>query len=69
MSTTSRLLTTLGAWLAAYVVVMIIYLVWGAGLAALPLWARALVLSGVLATFMVNMAMPAIRRILRANAT
>lgn len=63
----SRLLTTLAAWLAAYLVVMAIYLVWGSGLAALPTWARALVLSGILATFMVNVAMPVIQRLLSAG--
>lgn len=64
-----RFLTTLGAWLAAYLVVMLINIVWGSGLASLPTWASALILSGVLATFMVNVAMPAIHRLLGPGAS
>jgi antibiotic biosynthesis monooxygenase (ABM) superfamily enzyme len=53
-----RVATTLGAWLAAFVVVTSLLTVFGDELGALPLALRALVISGVLVTLMVNLVMP-----------
>ena len=53
-----RLAMTLVAWLAAFAVVMALLAVFGDLLAALPMAARAAVISGVLVTVMVNVVMP-----------
>jgi hypothetical protein len=53
-----RVLTTLAAWLVAFVVVTTLLTVFGDQLRSLPLALRALVLSGVLVTLMANVAMP-----------
>jgi antibiotic biosynthesis monooxygenase (ABM) superfamily enzyme len=50
--------TTLGAWLVAFLVVLALLTVFGDELGSLPLALRALVISGVLVTLMVNLVMP-----------
>ena len=52
------LATTLGAWLAAFLVVTALLTVFGDELGALPLALRALVISGLLVALMVNLVMP-----------
>ncbi|MEV4001163.1 hypothetical protein [Actinomadura sp. NPDC049753] len=54
----ARLAMTLVAWLAAFAVVMALLALFGDLLAALPMAARAAVISGVLVTVMVNVVMP-----------
>jgi antibiotic biosynthesis monooxygenase (ABM) superfamily enzyme len=51
-------MTTLAAWLVAFLVVTTLLTLFGDELASLPLALRALVMSGVLATLMANLAMP-----------
>jgi antibiotic biosynthesis monooxygenase (ABM) superfamily enzyme len=51
--------TTLGAWLVAFLVVTALLSLLGDELGALPLALRALVISGVLVAVMVNLVMPA----------
>ena len=51
---------TLAAWLMAFLIVMALTTLFNEQLASLPLPLRALVLSGVLVAFMVNVAMPLI---------
>jgi antibiotic biosynthesis monooxygenase (ABM) superfamily enzyme len=50
--------TTLAAWLVAFLVVTILLTLFGDELGSLPLALRALVMSGVLAALMANLAMP-----------
>jgi antibiotic biosynthesis monooxygenase (ABM) superfamily enzyme len=54
----ARVATTLGAWLAAFGVVVALLSLLGDELASLPLAVRALVMSGVLVALMVNLVMP-----------
>ncbi|MEU8306616.1 hypothetical protein AB0C84_23960 [Actinomadura sp. NPDC048955] len=54
----ARLAMTLAAWLVAFAVVMVLLALFGDLLAALPMAARAAVISGVLVTVMVNLVMP-----------
>jgi antibiotic biosynthesis monooxygenase (ABM) superfamily enzyme len=49
---------TLGAWLVAFAVVLTLLTVFGDELKSLPLALRALVISGVLVSLMVNLVMP-----------
>jgi hypothetical protein len=51
-------MTTLAAWLVAVLVVTTLLTLFGDELASLPLALRALVMSGVLATLMANLALP-----------
>jgi antibiotic biosynthesis monooxygenase (ABM) superfamily enzyme len=53
-----RLKTTLAAWLVAFLTVTILLTLFGDQLGSLPLPLRALVISGVLVTLMVNLVMP-----------
>lgn len=53
-----RIATTLGGWLAAFVIVTTILRLFGDQLGSLPLELRALVLSGVLVGLMANVVMP-----------
>jgi len=66
-------LTTLGAWLAAFAVVLTLLTLLRHELNSLPLALRALVISGVLVVLMVNLVMPllnlAIARWLIGEAT
>ena len=55
-----RLVTTLAAWLAAYLLVLALLSVLGDQLGSLPLAVRALVISGVLVTVMTTLVMPAL---------
>lgn len=64
----SRVLTTMLAWSSAYLVVMALHGSAGSWLRTLPTWASTLVTSGVLAIWMVNLAMPVIRNILHPHA-
>ena len=50
--------TTLGAWLVAFLVVTALLTLFGDELGSLPLAQRALVISGVLVALMVNLVMP-----------
>jgi antibiotic biosynthesis monooxygenase (ABM) superfamily enzyme len=50
--------TTLVAWLVAFIVVTAVLTLFGDELGSLPLALRALVLSGVLVAFMANLVMP-----------
>jgi hypothetical protein len=52
--------TTVTAWLVAFVVVMALLTLFREQLASLPVALRALVISGVLVTLMVNLVMPAL---------
>jgi antibiotic biosynthesis monooxygenase (ABM) superfamily enzyme len=52
------MLMTLGAWLVAFVVVLALLTLLGDELESLPLAWRALVITGVLVTLMVNLVMP-----------
>jgi antibiotic biosynthesis monooxygenase (ABM) superfamily enzyme len=54
----ARLVMTLGAWLAAFIVVLALLTLLGDELQSLPLALRALVLSGVLVFLMANLVMP-----------
>jgi antibiotic biosynthesis monooxygenase (ABM) superfamily enzyme len=54
----AALATTVGAWLAAFLVVTAILSLFGDELGSLPLALRALVISGVLVALMVNLVMP-----------
>jgi antibiotic biosynthesis monooxygenase (ABM) superfamily enzyme len=49
---------TLGAWLVAFAVVLTLLAVFGDELKSLPLPLRALVISGVLVSLMINLVMP-----------
>jgi antibiotic biosynthesis monooxygenase (ABM) superfamily enzyme len=52
------LVTTLAAWLAAYLIVTALLTIFGEQLGSLPLALRALVISGVLVALMANVVMP-----------
>jgi hypothetical protein len=56
----ARLVTTLAAWLAAYLLVLALLSVLGNELGSLPLAVRALVISGVVVTVMTSLVMPAL---------
>jgi antibiotic biosynthesis monooxygenase (ABM) superfamily enzyme len=51
-------MTTLGAWLVAFLVVLTLLTLFGDALGSLPLALRALVISGLLVALMVNLVMP-----------
>jgi antibiotic biosynthesis monooxygenase (ABM) superfamily enzyme len=53
-----RLVTTLAAWLVAFVVASVLLTLFGDELQTLPLALRALLISGVLAALMANLVMP-----------
>jgi antibiotic biosynthesis monooxygenase (ABM) superfamily enzyme len=53
-----RFVTTLAAWLVAFALVTTLLALFNDELGSLPLAVRALVMSGVLVTFMANVAMP-----------
>lgn len=54
----ARVITTLGAWLVAFLVVLTLLTLFRDELGSLPLALRALVISGLLVTLMVNLVMP-----------
>jgi multisubunit Na+/H+ antiporter MnhG subunit len=54
----AKLTMTLGAWLVAFAVVMALLTLLGDELQSIPLALRALVLSGVLVSLMINLVMP-----------
>ena len=54
----ARVLTTLAAWLIAFLIVTAILTLFGDELKSLPLALRALVISGVLVTLMTSLVMP-----------
>ena len=56
----ARVLTTLAAWPFAFLLVTAILSLFGDELASLPLALRALVMSGVLMTFMTSVVMPVV---------
>jgi len=56
----ARVATTLAAWLAAYLVVLVLLSALGDELASLPLAVRALIISGVVVTIMTTLVMPAL---------
>jgi antibiotic biosynthesis monooxygenase (ABM) superfamily enzyme len=56
----SRVMTTLAAWLAAFLIVTAILTLFGDELTSLPLALRALVMSGVLVILMTNLVMPVV---------
>jgi uncharacterized membrane protein len=56
----ARLATTLGAWIAAFAVVMALLAVVGEELGSLPLAIRALIISGAVVTIMTTVVMPAL---------
>ena len=60
-----RVATTLAAWLVAFVVVTSLLTLFGDELGSLPPALRALVISGVLVTLMVNLVMPVLGPALR----
>ena len=62
----ARVTFVLLAWLAAFVIVMALFLAFGTQLRELPLALRALVISGVLVVTMTQVAIPLIQRFLRS---
>jgi antibiotic biosynthesis monooxygenase (ABM) superfamily enzyme len=56
----AKVATTVAAWVVAFLVVTALLSLFGDQLAALPLAVRALIMSGVLVTLMVNLAMPVV---------
>jgi hypothetical protein len=54
----ARAVLTLAAWLVAFLTVALLLTLFGKQVQALPFLLRALLISGVLVAFMVNMAMP-----------
>jgi antibiotic biosynthesis monooxygenase (ABM) superfamily enzyme len=54
----AKVATTVAAWVVAFLVVTALLSLFGDQLAALPLAVRALIMSGVLLTLMVYLAMP-----------
>jgi antibiotic biosynthesis monooxygenase (ABM) superfamily enzyme len=54
----NRLVTTLAAWLVAFLIATALLRLFGDQLGSLPLELRALVISGVLVTLMANLVMP-----------
>lgn len=56
----AKVATTIAAWAVAFLVVTALLSLFGDQLAALPLAVRALIMSGVLVTLMVNLAMPVV---------
>jgi antibiotic biosynthesis monooxygenase (ABM) superfamily enzyme len=54
----ARVVTTLGAWLVAFLVVLTLLTLFGDELGSLPLALRTLVISGLLVALMVNLVMP-----------
>jgi len=58
----TRLVTTLAAWAAAYLVVLVILTVLGRQLTALPVPLRAAVISGVMIAVMLNLVMPTLNK-------
>jgi antibiotic biosynthesis monooxygenase (ABM) superfamily enzyme len=58
-----RVVTTLIAWLAAYLIVTVVFVAGGPWLASAPTPVRLLVASGVLVIGMVNVLMPALSRL------
>jgi antibiotic biosynthesis monooxygenase (ABM) superfamily enzyme len=59
-----RVVTTLIAWLVAYLIVTIVFVAGGFWLAGAPMPVRLLVVSGVLVIVMVNVLMPAMSRLI-----
>jgi hypothetical protein len=59
----AKLLTTGIAWLVAYLLLLTLFSIFDAQLSALTLPVRLLVVSGVLVTFMANLLMPMVMRI------
>ena len=64
----ARVTFLLLSWLAAFVIVMALFVVAGGTLEDLPLPLRALAISGVLVVTMTQLAIPLITRFLRARA-
>jgi antibiotic biosynthesis monooxygenase (ABM) superfamily enzyme len=60
----ARVVTTLAAWLAAFLLVTTLLTLFGDALSSLPLALRALVLSGVLVALMANLVMPALSAVI-----
>ena len=60
----ARLVTTLAAWAAAYLVVLVILTVLGRQLTALPVPLRAAVISGVMIAVMLNLVMPTLNKVI-----
>jgi antibiotic biosynthesis monooxygenase (ABM) superfamily enzyme len=54
----ARAMVTVAAWLAAFLIVTVLFLLVGDELQSLPLVPRALIISGVLVGVMVNVVMP-----------
>ena len=63
----ARVTFVLLSWLAAFVIVMALFLAVGGTLEDLPLPLRALVISGVLVVAMTQLAIPLISRFLRSR--
>jgi antibiotic biosynthesis monooxygenase (ABM) superfamily enzyme len=61
-----RVAFVLLAWLAAFVIVMALFVAFGTQLEELPLALRALVISGVLVVSMTQVVIPLINRFLRS---
>ena len=59
-SNLARVVTTLAAWLVAFLIVTAILTLFGEQLKSMPLALRALVISGVLVALMTNLVMPAL---------
>ncbi len=62
----ARVTFVLLAWLAAFAIVLALFLVFGSVLEDLPLVLRALVISGVLSVVMTQVAMPLLHRLLKS---
>jgi antibiotic biosynthesis monooxygenase (ABM) superfamily enzyme len=64
----ARITFVLLAWLAAFIIVMALFLAFGGTLEDLPLPLRALAISGVLVVAMTQLAIPLINRFLRSRS-
>jgi antibiotic biosynthesis monooxygenase (ABM) superfamily enzyme len=62
----TRILMNLLAWLSAVLIVLALFALFGAQLQARSLPVRALIFSGVMAILMLNVVMPALRRLVSA---
>ena len=61
----ARIATVLLCWLGATAILLVLFTVFAAEIAALPLVPRILVVSGILTLWMTQLVMPIVRRVVR----
>jgi hypothetical protein len=59
----ARAMTTVAAWLAVFLILTVLFSVFGEELESLPLTVRALVISGAVVGLMINVVMPRVNRV------